>query len=215
MKNILLIFTFLLSTSLFAQSGSVYFFNFTLDPELTDYIKVENKSKQWFSGWSESQAMPDEIVDSIKSKTETAFSNKLDIPVTMCYRTNKKGENLGSAGVFGALEGMPDNTFNKGKEDGPDATQYIYFSVQIYAAGGTSITMVDKKSKLKPKLQLTVKVLDADKKKLWENKVVIKDFEKLRSTTKFYGAKEVTTSETLTPYDIYAMFLMGLEELCL
>ena len=215
MKNTLLLCSFLFCSTLFAQSGSVYFFNFTVEPELTDYIKVENKSRQWFTGWSEGQAMPTELVDSIKSKTETAFSTKLDIPVTMCYRTNKKGENLGSAGVFGALEGMPDNTFNKGKEDCPEATQYIYFSVQIYAGGGTSITMVNKKTKLKPKLQLTVKVMDADKNKLWENKVVIKDFEKLRSITKYYGAKEVTTSETLTPYDIYAMFLMGLDELCI
>lgn len=215
MRNIITFFSFLLCSSLLAQSGAVYFFNFTVAPELTDYIKVENKSQKWFSGWSESQAMPNELIESIKTKTEEALTTKLEVPVSMCYRKNKKGEDVGSVGVFGALEGLPDNTFNKGKEVCPDNTKYIYFSVQIYASGGTSITMVNKKTKLKPKLQMTVKVLDADKNKIWDNKVVIKDFEKIRSITKYYGAKEVTTSETLSPYDIYAMFLMGLDELCL
>ncbi len=157
-NNLLLFFLIFCGNLLIAQSGSVYFFYFNVDPELTDYFKTEDKAKTWFSGWSESEVMPQQLIDSITQKTEERFAEQLAMPVKCCYRKNKKGENIGSVGVFGDLEGLPDNTFNRSKEVCPTSTRYISLSVQLYSSGGTSVTMVNKKSKLKPKLQITAKV---------------------------------------------------------
>ena len=51
--------------------------------------------------------------------------------------------------------------------------------------------------------------------KIWQKKVVLKDFKKLRSVTKYYGTVEVTNSQVLNPYDIYAIYLTGLDKLML
>lgn len=214
MKNtFILSILLLLSSQLKAQSGTVYNLFFIVDQQLTDYFKTEDKARTWFSGWSESESMPEPLIDSIKKITEEKFTSKLGIPVKCCYRKNKKGENIGTIGVSGILEGLPSSTFNGGKEACPSNTRYISLDVQIYSSGGTSIILVNKTSKLKPKLQLTAKVYDENKVEIWKKQIVLKDFEKLRSVTQYYGTVEVTRSEVLNPYDIYAMYLMGIDKL--
>lgn len=214
MKNIFTLTIMLLISSIIkAQSGSVYNLFFRVDQQLTDYFKAEDKSRAWFSGWSESESMPEQLIDSIKKITEERFTSKLGIPVRCCYRKNKKGENISTIGVSGIVEGLPSNTFSGGKEACPSSTRYISLDVQIYSSGGTSITLVNKTSKLKPKLQLTVKVYDENKVEIWKKQLVLVDFEKLRSVTQYYGKVEVTRSEVLNPYDLYAMYLMGLDKL--
>lgn len=203
----------LISSQLKAQSGSLYNFYFKVDQQLTDYFKTEDKARSWFSGWSESESMPEQLIDSIKKITEERFTSKLGIPVKCCYRKNKKGENIGTIGISGILEGLPGNTFNGGKEACPTSTRYVSIDVQIYSSGGLSITLVNKTSKLKPKLQITAKVYDENKVEIWKNQIDIKDFEKLRSVTQYYGTVEVTRSEVLNPYDLYAMYLMGIDKL--
>jgi hypothetical protein len=212
-KMLFIIASILSSSVVFAQSGTIYCFFFTIDPDLTNYIKIDDHSRKWLSGYSESTTMPDQLIDSIKMKTEEAFTNKLKMPVKSCYHKNKKGEDVGSIGVFGQLEGLASNTFNGSKKDCPGNSQYIYLDVKIYPSEGTSITLVKTKSKLQPRLEITTKVLDENKNKVWSKSIVIKDFEKIRSETKYYGSVEVTKSEVLTPFDIYAMYLMGLDKL--
>ena len=100
----------LISSQLKAQSGSLYNFYFKVDQQLTDYFKTEDKARSWFSGWSESESMPEQLIDSIKKITEERFTSKLGIPVKCCYHKNKKGENIGTIGISGILEGLPGNT---------------------------------------------------------------------------------------------------------
>ena len=41
----------LIATGVIAQSGVVYSFTFKIDEELTEYFKVENKSKKMVTGF--------------------------------------------------------------------------------------------------------------------------------------------------------------------
>ena len=157
--------------------------------------------------------MPEELIDSMKLKTEERFTAKLAMPVKCCYRKNRKGENISSVGVFGVLEGLPANSFNQAKETCAGSTRYISLTVQLYSSGGSSVTIVNTRSKLKPKIQLTAIVYDENKDEVWKKDIVLKDFEKLRSITKYYGTVEITRSEVLTPFDIYAMYLLALDKL--
>lgn len=213
LKFSLLIGLMALASAAFAQSGVVYSFMFRVDPKLTEYIKVDDKSRTWLSGYSEGDAMPQQIIDSIKIKTEEAFTNKLKLPVKMCFHKYKSEVHFESGGTNGFLEGLPENTFKRGKEDCPQNSSYISLDVQIYPSGGTSITIGTTKTKLKPKLQITAKVVDENKIEVWKKEIAIKDFAKIRSETEYYGSVEITKSEVLTPIDIYAMYLMGLDAL--
>jgi len=212
-KSLLLFILICFSTLIIAQSGSIYSIYFKVDPELTDYFKAENNSRVFFSGWSESEAMPQQLSDSIALKAIEHFAAQLEMPVECCYRQDKNGKNMGTIGVFGVLDGMPANTFKQGKEECSSSTRFISLSVQIYSSGGSSVTMVDKRSKLRPRLQISAKVYDENKVEVMNKKVVLKDFEKLRSITKYYGNVEATSAAVLNPHDIYAMYLMGLEKL--
>ncbi len=214
--NFKITFIFILlcmNVKVFAQSGAVYSFIFKIDPELTNYIKVDDHSRNWLSGYSESDEMPEQIIDSIKLKAEEAFTNKLKMPVKMCFHQYKSEVHISSGGMNGILEGLPENTFKRGKDDCPQNSRYISLDVMIYPSGGTSINIGTTKTKLKPKLQIYAKVFDENKNEVWKRDIAIRDFAKLRSETTYYGSVEVTRSEVLTPFDIYAMYLMGLDAL--
>ena len=202
----------LIATGVIAQNGVVYSFTFKIDEELTEYFKVENKSKKWLSGYAESEVMPKEILDSIKRQAEEFFTAKLNLPVKLCYHKNKKEKEVGGPGVMGYLEGLPSNTFNSGKEDCPGSSHYIKLDI-IISAGGTSVIIGTKKTKLKPQITVWAKVVDENKKEIWDKKITIKNLENLRSETIYQGNTEITRSETLTPFDIYAIYIMGMEEL--
>ncbi|MES1182075.1 MAG: hypothetical protein ABUL44_04700, partial [Flavobacterium sp.] len=201
LKSVFIIIFMYTATMASAQSGVIYSFLFRIDPQLTNYIKVDDKSRTWLSGYSEGETMPKQLIDSIKMKTEEAFTNKLKMPVKMCFHKYKSDVHFESGGANGFLEGLPENTFKRGKEDCPQNSHYV------------SIAVETTKTKLKPKLQITAKVFDENKIKVWKKKITIKNFAKLHSETTYNGNEEITKSEVLSPFDIYAMYLMGLDEL--
>ena len=195
------------------QEAVVHQFLFHVDEELTTSYKVDDKSRNWFPGYSTSEAMPQSLIDSIKTRTEEALSKKLGIPVKMCYKESTKDAFIQMSGGPGMIPGLPGFVFKKGKEVCPDKHRYVDIGANIYASGGASVDLGGRtKTKLKPKVTLDISVYDVNKEEVWGSKVALKDFDKLRSETRYYGSKEVTKAETLTPYDIYAMYLMALEE---
>jgi len=56
-------------------------------------------------------------------------------------------------------------------------------------------------------------VFDGNKNKVWKKNIEINDFANLRSVKRYYGVFDVTKSEVLSHVDVYAMYIMGLEEL--
>ena len=216
MKKYILIFTIsICGIQLLAQKeGVVFNFSFVIDEELIESLKVEDKSKKWFSKIGVSESMPEDLVDSIKKKTEAAFTEKLNMPVKMCIKKNKKGEEAVFQGTgANSFSGLPVNTFKGSKGICPAASNYITINCRITTSTFSIILAGRKKSKMKPSLHLTAKVFDADKNEVFSNEIEIKNFEKLRSYTDYYWPVEVTQSETLTPYDIYVIYLVGLADL--
>jgi hypothetical protein len=129
----------------------------------------------------------------------------------MCYHEYKSDVHFTTERP-GSVQGLPElTTLKRGKNDCPGKTRYIRLDVQIYASGG-SVTMVNTKTKLKPRIEFLAKVVDEENNEIWKNKVVLKDFEKLRSVTRYYEGYEITKSEVLSPLDIYAMYRMALEK---
>jgi hypothetical protein len=198
-----------------AQSGAVYSFLFNVNPELTDFVKVERNNKKWFSEYSSGEIFPKELIDSIKIKTEKAFTDKLQMPVKMCFHIDKRGRIYTSGGTGKHLEGLPSNTFKGAKVDCPENNRYVRLSVQISNGGSNSVTFGNKKSKTKinPNLRIFATVFDENKNKVWKKKIEISDFANLRSIKSNYGDFDVTKSEVLSSADIYTMFIIGLDEL--
>ena len=217
LKPLLIITLFFYAIVASAQSGAVYSFIFDVDPELTDFLKVDRNKKNWLSGFSVSKIFPEELINSIKIKTEEAFTEKLQMPVKMCFYRNKKGRIYDSGGIGGRLEGLPSNTFKGAKVSCTENNRYIRYYVKISNGGSTSVFFGKNKTKTKintkPNLKIHATVFDENKNKVWKKKIEIKDFSNLRSIKRYYGVFNVTKSEVLSNEDIYAMYIMGLEEL--
>ena len=198
-----------------AQSGAVYSFLFNVNPELTDFVKVERNNKKWFSEYSSGEIFHKELIDSIKIKTEKAFTDKLQMPVKMCFHIDKRGRIYTSGGTGKHLEGLPSNTFKGAKVDCPENNRYVRLSVQISNGGSSSVFFGKNKSKTKtkPSLRIHATVFDENKNKVWKKKIEISDFANLRSIKSNYGDFDVTKSEVLSSADIYTMFIIGLDEL--
>mgnify|MGYP000940589486 CR=1 FL=1 len=213
LKPLLIITLLFYAFAASAQSGAVYSFIFNVDSELTDFIKVERNNRKWFSEFSESEIFPEELIDSIKINTEKAFTDKLQMPVKMCFHIDKRGRIYDSGGTGGRLEGLPSNTFKGAKVDCPENNRYIRYQVQMYNGGSTSVTFGNSKTKTKPNLRITAVVFDENKNKVWKKKIEINDFANLRSIKRNYGDFDVTKSEVLSPADIYTIYIIGLDEL--
>jgi hypothetical protein len=214
LKPLLIITLLFYAFAASAQSGAVYSFFFKVNPELTDFIKVERNNRNWFSEFSISKIFPEELIDSIKIKTEEAFTDKLQMPVKMCFYRDKRGRIYDSGGT-GGLEGLPSNTFKGAKVVCPKNNRYIRYYVQISNEGSTSVTFGNNKSKTntKPSLRILATVFDENKNKVWKKKIEINDFANLRSVKRYYGGLDVTKSKVLSHVDIYAIYIMGLEQL--
>ena len=147
-----------------AQSGAVYSFIFDVDPELTDFVKVERNNRNWFSDFSVSKLFPEELINSIKIKTEEAFTDKLQMPVKMCFHVDKQGRVYDSGGIGGRLDGLPSNTFKGAKVDCPENNRYIRLYVHISNEGNSSVAFGN--SNTKQNLRITAVVFDENKNKV-------------------------------------------------
>jgi hypothetical protein len=212
LKWMFMLTSLFVTANLYAQSGAIYTFYFKVDPLLTQYKKTE-RNTTILSETSTGDAMPQELIDSIKIKTEEAFTERFKMPVKMCYHQNKKGEDVSSIGISGMLEGLPSNTFKGGKSDCPQNTRYISLDVKIYPSGAASVTTDAERAALKPRFEMSAKVVDENNDYVWKQNVVLKDLEQLRSETKSYDNHKVTRSEVLSPSEIYTIYLKGLNML--
>ena len=94
-----------------------------------------------------------------------------------------------------------------------DLEHYISISA-MFDEGGVPISMNGlRKSKIKPKLSIVVKVLDANKNVIYKEKITKKDYSKLRTKERRRGDLILTNSETLSPEDFVRMYEIALEEL--
>jgi hypothetical protein len=198
-----------------AQTGLIYNIAFRIDPELITETKVQNQDHQILN-ISTIEEMPKSLSDTIVFLSEQVMAANLPASVSSLMPEDK----LVMAAVPEHLMYMPANTLNKAIKTAKHE-YYISISCYVSASGGTTIGLGKESfSKVKPKLTLNIKAFNANKDKIHEKDVVLKDFEKLRSHTfeKTYGIdgvlikNDVTESETLNSNDILRMYLMALEE---
>jgi hypothetical protein len=115
---------------------------------------------------------------------------------------------------------LPANTFKKAVKTFDSLNVFIDIDCSISAKGGVRITLANNSySKVKPKLNLTIKIFNKEKELIETKEVVLKDFEKLRSRSfdKTYGIRglgqntdRMTVSETINSDDVLRMYVSAL-----
>ena len=193
-------------------SGGIYQLNFSISEALRTIDKIENPNRNFGNSLSTVVSFSDALIDSIKVITEVQLSEKLEEKVACVYKYSKKGKKLVSLGMNGGVEGMPTNTLSNAMKQN-DLEHYISISA-IFEEGGVPISMNGlRKSKIKPKLSVIVKVSDANKNVIYKEKITKKDYSKLRTKERRRGDLILTNSETLSPEDFVRMYEIALEEL--
>ena len=206
-----------IDTSEKAEEGGIYMLQFKIEDDLMQKFILEfpdiKSNLKFFTSFSEIVQFSDEILDSIKFVSEWLFSKKFNTDIRCIYKYTKKGKKVTSVGLLGhpnSLNGMPVNTFKNTIEN--YKKKYYIKILASFQAGGYSIDFGGgKRSKIKPKLTLIVNVFDINKNSIFKNKVVEKNFEKLRSRAKSFesllrGKAVITVSETLNAEDFFSMY---------
>ena len=187
------------------KTGYIYYFNLDIEDKLVDEIKVEDKSRNWLSGYSERQEFPDSLKRAMRSETAELLSSYLEYDV-ICYKKNRGNSILTPVDTI-----LPMYNLGTVYKDHPN-NYYIYIWANI-TDGGWAIDYGDGKTKAKPQIKLVLKVFNSNKDKILKKEIKIKDFRKLRSETKYEGSVKTVRSETLTPMDIYMMYTLALRNL--
>ena len=216
MKKLALLFGFILAVSFInAQTGIIYDIKFRIDPELITESKIQNQDHQILN-ISTVEEMPKSLSDTIIVMSEKLVGERLEASLTSIIPEEK----LIMAAIPEHLMYLPSNSYKKARNFG-EYDYYININCYVQASGGVSVTLGNNTySKVKPKVTLNITAYDKNKKKIKKAKIILKDFEKLRSHTYettygiegwFQTTDEVTESETLTSTDILRMYLYALE----
>ena len=218
MKHFFLLVTFVTSSMIaLSQSGVIYNFAFRIDDALVTQMKTQNKEYKILN-LATIEDLPKELSDTILFVTEQMLGKHLKASLT----SMRPQEKLLMGALPEHLLYLPANTFKKAVQKNDDLNYYVNITCHIAASGGVRVTFANRSfSKVKPKLSLSIKILDKEKKLIEKKKVVLKDFEKLRSKTfeDTYGIRGlkmntdvVTVSETIDANDVLRMYVMALVE---
>lgn len=218
MKKIIFLLSCIMSSMIaLSQSGVIYNFAFRIDDALVTQMKSQNKEYKILN-LATVEDLPKELSDTILMVTEKTLGKHLNASLT----SMRPEEKLLMGALPEHLLYLPGNTFKKAVQKNDNLNYYVIITCRIAASGGVKVTFANNSfSKVRPKLTLGIKILDKDKNLIEKKKVVLKDFEKLRSKTfeDTYGIRGlkmntdvVTVSETINADDVLRMYVMALVE---
>lgn len=218
MKKIIFLLSCIMSSMIaLSQSGVIYNFAFRIDDALVTQMKTQNKEYKILN-LATVEDLPKELSDTILMVTEKMLGKHLNASLT----SMRPEEKLLMGALPEHLLYLPGNTFKKAVQKNDNLNYYVIITCRIAASGGVKVTFANNSfSKVRPKLTLGIKILDKDKNLIEKKKVVLKDFEKLRSKTfeDTYGIRGlkmntdvVTVSETINADDVLRMYVMALVE---
>lgn len=218
MKKIIFLLSCIMSSMIaLSQSGVIYNFAFRIDDALVTQMKSQNKEYKILN-LATVEDLPKELSDTILMVTEKMLGKHLNASLT----SMRPEEKLLMGALPEHLLYLPGNTFKKAVQKNDNLNYYVIITCRIAASGGVKVTFANNSfSKVRPKLTLGIKILDKDKNLIEKKKVVLKDFEKLRSKTfeDTYGIRGlkmntdvVTVSETINADDVLRMYVMALVE---
>ena len=217
MKNyFFLLISFLLIVRTQAQDevkGAIYSLSFFVDQELTTERSIHTDNRNFLNGMSESEIFPDNLKDSIMIFAERKLSKEFKMGIEAIRPKERKGISFGPSP--GYIDGLPFNMLNKMLKQEKKYEKYFDISFHVYPSGGVEIDLPGgKRSKVKPKVDMIIRVFDQNKNKIWKQDITLKKFGKLRQISKNNGrGVTVKESETLSPEDLYSMYVMTMEEL--
>jgi hypothetical protein len=216
MKHSVLILLLTLYCSLAnAQTGVIYNFTFKIEDELVTQMKAQNKDNKILN-LATVEDMPKELSDTLVLISENMLGDYLGNNIVSMVPKEK----LLMAALPEHLLYLPANTFKKAVKTFDSLNVFIDIDCSISAKGGVKITLANNSySKVKPKLNLTIKIFNKEKELIETKEVVLKDFEKLRSRSfdKTYGIRglgqntdRMTVSETINSDDVLRMYVSAL-----
>jgi hypothetical protein len=216
MKHSVLILLLTLYCSLAnAQTGVIYNFTFKIEDELVTQMKAQNKDNKILN-LATVEDMPKELSDTLVLISENMLGDYLGNNIVSMVPKEK----LLMAALPEHLLYLPANTFKKAVKTFDSLNVFIDIDCSISAKGGVRITLANNSySKVKPKLNLTIKIFNKEKELIETKEVVLKDFEKLRSRSfdKTYGIRglgqntdRMTVSETINSDDVLRMYVSAL-----
>lgn len=201
-----------LSVFSFAQSGDagVFSLNVRIDEVLIDSRKVETKSdRSVLTGYSDRVEVSEELLDTVRSVTNQLISQKLGVNSEMLYLKDKKGRKRATLGMS-IFPGMPFVNLGPARK-AEDRKYYVKIYMEISPQGKVTSNLNKRSSKNRPKVDMRVNVYDSNGKNHYSNRVILRDFDVLRSKTKVGKRVKITNSEVLSAEDIVEMYILALE----
>lgn len=205
-----------------SDSAAIYKIAFRMDRDLVSTVQISANHRSFLNGYSSSPTFPEDLIDSVRTYVVHMVEEVTGHDSKIVYKRNKEGEplttigigpTLGSGDLSIQLEGMPVAGRKATRKRNPSIQYFVEVNIDAYASGGVSWSFLDtrKHMRYKPKIKIEIKEYDSKGKKVFSEKLTIKDFQGMRAreiTTKD-GKFSVRKGDVLYPEDIYEMFLVA------
>jgi hypothetical protein len=216
MKNLLfgLFVSFLVTVSISAQNtAGIYKITFNIDQDLVNEVRVRVAGETTTPDrFTLSRTFPNHLIDSIKTVITNVVSKQIGADAKIVYKKNRRGQDITSFGTASQLQGMPRNLLKKAVL-ADEKDYYVKVRVNYSARGGASMPVFGTSvSQVRPVVTIRIKAYDVERKKMYDKKVRVRDFTRLRAIENTIGNVTVRRSQVLSPNDIYLMLIRTIEE---
>lgn len=202
----------LFSIQLAAQETRVFHLRFTVDEVLIDEVKKETTTDRVFlTGVSDRVELPENLLDSVRVATNFLLKEKTGAQSSMLYRRDKKGREIKTLSMD-IFPGMPIGTLKQAMS-AEIADKYVRIEGRITPqAKVVSSAASSNRSKVKPQVEMRVWIYSSDGVEEYRKRIVLRDFDVLRSQSRVRRTVRTTVSEVLSPERIVEMYVLSLEE---
>jgi hypothetical protein len=190
--------------------AGIYFFQIKMDEEVATSYSVEDKTRNFLNGYGEGLAIEDRYLDSIVLATQKNLGALLNVQVEILSEKRSAGISFSTTDFLTQFAMW---TFPYAKKKSPGKKYYIYEYMEI--SGERAIVSADLPGlthKIKPRVDLWIKVFDKDKNKVYDEHVTLKDWGKLKEKTHEEGGVTVKEREILNSEDVFTMYVAALNE---
>ena len=193
---------------------AIYDFDWYIDPELVNRTTFDIPNDGIGGNGFNRVFISQNVVDSVIRGIENLVGDKVPSTAKCVFRTNKNGRQITTANTIQTVGGLPSSSRKKALL----AFERDYYADVFIRIGATKGPMIGdvygtNVSRLRPFIILKVKVFDQEKRRVYRNRVRLRNFDKITRFQIGIAGINMTNRNALSQEQVSEMVFMAIEAL--
>lgn len=196
------------------STTAIYDFDWFIDPELVNRTTFDIPNDGIGGNGFDLVFVSRNLLDSVTRAIEVLVGEKVPSTAKCVYRTDRNGRQISTRNTVQTVGGLPSSTRKKALL----AFERDYYADVLLKIGSTRGPIIGdvygtNVSRLRPFVLLKLKVYDQEKKRVYRNRVRLRNFKKITRLQVAVAGVSLTNRNSLSQEEISEMVFMAIEAL--